>query len=58
MKDEPTQEQLNELTQLSKEARAPDESEIVTTKEEAAIILRACRSSEAEIDAQVLDCPS
>jgi hypothetical protein len=58
MKDEPTQEQLNELTQLSKEARAPDESEIVTTKEEAAIILRACRSAEAEIDAQVLDCPS
>jgi hypothetical protein len=40
MKDKPTQEQLDELKQLSKEARVPDESEIVTTKEEAAIRIR------------------
>jgi hypothetical protein len=40
MKDEPTQEQLNESKQLSKEACEPDESEIVTTKEEADIRIR------------------
>jgi hypothetical protein len=40
MKDEPTQEQLDDLKQLSKEARVPDESEIVRTMEEAAIRIR------------------
>jgi hypothetical protein len=40
MKDEPTREQLHELKKLSKEARVPDESEIVTTKEEGAIRIR------------------
>jgi len=40
MKDEPTQEQLDELKRLSKEARVPDESEIVTTKEEADVRIR------------------
>jgi hypothetical protein len=40
MKDEPTREQLDELKQLSKEARVPDVSKIVTTKEEAAIRIR------------------
>jgi hypothetical protein len=40
MKDKPTQEQLDELKRLSKEARVPDESEIVTTKEEADVRIR------------------
>jgi hypothetical protein len=40
MNDEPTQEQLQQLKRLSKEARVPDESEIVTTKEEADIRIR------------------
>jgi hypothetical protein len=33
--DKPTQAQLEELKRLSKETRVPDESEIVTTKEDA-----------------------
>jgi hypothetical protein len=40
MNDEPTQEQLQQLKRLSKEARVPDVSEIVTTKEEADIRIR------------------
>jgi len=40
MKEKPTQEQLQQLKRLSKEARVPDESEIVTTKEEADIRIR------------------
>lgn len=35
MQDKPTQEQLDELKRLSKEARVPDESGIVTSKEDA-----------------------
>jgi hypothetical protein len=35
MQDKPTQAQLDELKRLSKEARVPDESEIVTSKEDA-----------------------
>jgi len=37
MNDRPTQEQLDQLKRLSKEARVPDESEIVTTSEEAEV---------------------
>ena len=37
MNDKPTQEQLDQLKRLSKEARVPDESEIVTTREEAEV---------------------
>ena len=33
--EKPTQEQLAELRKLSREARVPDESEIVTSKKEA-----------------------
>ncbi|GGI29668.1 hypothetical protein [Bradyrhizobium guangdongense] len=33
--EKPTQEQLAELRKLSREARVPDESEIVTSREEA-----------------------
>lgn len=33
--EKPTPEQLAELRKLSKEARVPDESEIVSSKEEA-----------------------
>jgi hypothetical protein len=40
MKDKPTQNQLDQLKRLSKEARVPDESEIVTTKEEAEARIR------------------
>ena len=40
MNDKPTQEQLDQLKRLSKEARVPDESEIVTTREEAEIRIR------------------
>jgi hypothetical protein len=36
----PTQEQLDELKKLSKIARVPDESEIVTSKEEADVRIR------------------
>jgi hypothetical protein len=38
--EQPTEAQLNELKRLSKEARVPDESEIVTSKEEAEIRIR------------------
>jgi hypothetical protein len=38
--DRPTQQQLDQLKRLSKEARVPDESEIVTTSEEADIRIR------------------
>jgi hypothetical protein len=37
MKEKPTQEQLAELRKLSALARVPDESETVTSKEEAEI---------------------
>jgi hypothetical protein len=40
MNDKPTQEQLDQLKRLSKEARVPDESEIVTTREEAELRIR------------------
>jgi hypothetical protein len=40
MNDKPTQEQLDQLKRLSKEARMPDESEIVTTREEAEVRIR------------------
>jgi hypothetical protein len=40
MTDKPTQQQLDELKRLSKEARVPDESEIVTSREEAEIRIR------------------
>jgi len=40
MSEKPTKQQINELKQLSKEARVPDESTIVTTKEEAEIRIR------------------
>jgi len=35
MTDKPTHQQLDELRRLSKEARVPDESEIVTSSEDA-----------------------
>ena len=35
MTNKPTQAQLDELKRLSKEARVPDESGIVTTREDA-----------------------
>ena len=35
MSEKPTPEQLDELKRLSREARVPDESEIVTSKQEA-----------------------
>ena len=38
--EKPTPEQLAELKKLSKEARVPDESEIVTSKEAAEIRIR------------------
>lgn len=40
MNDKPTQEQLDQLKRLSREARVPDESEIVTTREEAEVRIR------------------
>ena len=40
MTEKPTQQQLDELKRLSKEARVPDESEIVTSREEAEIRIR------------------
>jgi hypothetical protein len=40
MNDKPTPEQLDQLKRLSKEARVPDESEIVTTREEAEVRIR------------------
>ncbi|WP_165405232.1 hypothetical protein [Bradyrhizobium genosp. SA-3] len=38
--DKPTQEQLNELKRLSKEARVEDWSEIVQSRDEAEIRIR------------------
>ena len=43
MTEKPTQQQLDELKRLSKEARVPDESEIVTSREEAEIRIRDLR---------------
>jgi hypothetical protein len=40
MPENPTQQQLDELKRLSREARVPDLSETVTTKEEAEIRIR------------------
>jgi hypothetical protein len=40
MTEKPTYEQLEELKRLSREARVPDQSEIVTSKEEAEIRIR------------------
>jgi hypothetical protein len=40
MTDKPTQQQIEQLKRLSREARVPDESEIVTTSEEAEIRIR------------------
>jgi hypothetical protein len=40
MTEKPSREQLDELRRLSREARVPDESEIVTSKEEADIRIR------------------
>jgi hypothetical protein len=38
--EKPTQDQLEELKRLSKIARVPDESEIVTSKQEAEVRIR------------------
>ena len=38
--ERPTQQQIDELKMLSKIARVPDESEIVTSKEEAEVRIR------------------
>ena len=38
--EKPTQEQLAELRELSKRARVPDESEIVTSRQEAETRIR------------------
>jgi hypothetical protein len=38
--EKPTQDQLEELKRLSREARVPDESEIVTSKQEAEVRIR------------------
>ena len=38
--DKPTQQQLDELKRLSAIARVPDESEIVTSKQEAEVRIR------------------
>lgn len=38
--EKPTQQQLDQIQRLSKEARVPDESEIVTSREEAEIRIR------------------
>ena len=43
MNDKPTQEQLDQLKRLSKDARVPHESEIVTTREEAELRIRDLR---------------
>jgi hypothetical protein len=40
MVKKPTKEQLVELKRLSKEARVPDESEMVTSSEEAEVRIR------------------
>jgi hypothetical protein len=40
MSEKPTEAQLADLKRLSREARVPDESEIVTSKEEAEIRIR------------------
>jgi hypothetical protein len=40
MKEKPTEAQLAEIRRLSKEARVPDESVIVTSREEADIRIR------------------
>jgi hypothetical protein len=40
MTEKPTQQQLDEIKRLSKEARVPDESEIVTSRKEAEIRIR------------------
>jgi hypothetical protein len=38
--EKPTQEQLDQLKKLSKEARVPDASEIVTSRQEAELRIR------------------
>ena len=43
MTEKPSEEQLAELKKLSREARVPDESEIVTSKEQAEIRIRDLR---------------
>ena len=40
MTEKPTPQQVEELKRLSKEARVPDESELVTSREEAEIRIR------------------
>ena len=40
MEEKPTKEQLAELKRLSAEARVPDESDIVTSQEDADIRIR------------------
>ena len=40
MNDKPTREQLDQLKRLSRDARVPDESEIVTTRKEAEVRIR------------------
>lgn len=40
MTEKPTQQQLDQIKRLCKEARVPDESEIVTSREEAEIRIR------------------
>ena len=51
MTEKPTQQQLDELKRLSKEARVPDESEIVTSKQEIPVSRRPKRAcAEAILD--------
>jgi hypothetical protein len=40
MPEMPTQQQIEELKRLSKEARVPDESEIVTSRQEAELRIK------------------
>jgi hypothetical protein len=40
MPEMPTQQQIDELKRLSKEARVPDESEIVTSRQEAELRIK------------------
>jgi hypothetical protein len=40
MTERPTQQQLDQIKRLNKEARVPDESEIVTSRKEAQICIR------------------
>jgi hypothetical protein len=45
MSDKPTKRQLSELKRLCREARVPDKSEIITTREEAEVRIRDVRDT-------------